>query len=167
MNKLFIFISALLASLALTACGSTTTRGAPPAAAEAAPQAVEAAGSGSVQRVRMVINGQDEVLINIDQTPSGRDFLALLPLELTMKDYNSTEKISDLPRRLTTQSAPPGIEPAAGTFAYYAPWGNLAIFYRDYRYSNNLLRLGFIESGLDKVRSQSGDFHIRLELTGT
>lgn len=167
MNKLFIFISALLASLALTACSSTTTRGAPPAAAAAAPQAVEAAGSGSVQRVRMVINGQDEVLINIDPTPSGRDFLSLLPLELTLKDYNSTEKISDLPRRLTTQSAPPGIEPAAGTFAYYAPWGNLAIFYRDYRYSNNLLRLGVIESGLEKVRSQRGDFHVRLELAAS
>lgn len=62
-----------------------------------------------------------------------------------------------------TQSAPPGIEPAAGTFAYYAPWGNLAIFFRDYRYSNNLLRLGVIESGLEKVQSQSGDFHVRLE----
>lgn len=39
----------------------------------------------------------------------------------------------------------------------------LAIFYRDYRYSNNLLRLGVIESGLEKVQSQSGDFHVRLE----
>lgn len=162
MKKLFIFITALLAVLALTACGSNKTQSAAPAAATTSAAQADAS-TNSAQRVRMVINGQDEVLVSIDPTPYGRDFLALLPLELTLKDYNGTEKISDLPRRLTTQSAPPGIEPAAGTFAYYAPWGNLAIFYRDYRYSNNLLRLGVIESGLEKVQSQSGDFHVRLE----
>lgn len=163
MKKMFIFITALLAVLALAACGSNKTQSAPPTTATT-PAAQTNESTNSAQRVRMVINGQDEVLVSIDPTPYGRDFLALLPLELTLKDYNNTEKISNLPRRLITQSAPPGIDPAAGTFAYYAPWGNLAIFYRDYRYSNNLMRLGVIESGLEKVQSQSGDFNVRLEL---
>jgi hypothetical protein len=31
-----------------------------------------------------------------------------------------------------------------GDITYYAPWGNLAIFYRDFGYSPGLVRLGHI-----------------------
>lgn len=31
-----------------------------------------------------------------------QDFISLLPLTLTLEDYASTEKISDLPERLST-----------------------------------------------------------------
>ncbi len=58
----------------------------------------------------------------------GRAGLAsLLPLSVTLTDYASTEKISDLPRRLATDGAPDGFDPSAGDIGYYAPWGNLAI----------------------------------------
>lgn len=78
---------------------------------------------------------------------AGRDFVSMLPLTLTFRDYASTEKIADLPRRLSTEGAPAGHEPSAGDFTYYAPWGNLAMFYRDFRYGNGLVPLGVIESG--------------------
>nr|WP_281843827.1 cyclophilin-like fold protein [Sinisalibacter aestuarii] len=42
----------------------------------------------------------------LDDTTAGRDFAALLPLELTLSDYHATEKIADLPRRLDTTDAP-------------------------------------------------------------
>ncbi|ACL66732.1 conserved hypothetical protein [Anaeromyxobacter dehalogenans 2CP-1] len=32
-----------------------------------------------------------------------RDFLSLLPLTLTLTDYDGTEKIADLPRKLSTR----------------------------------------------------------------
>lgn len=56
-----------------------------------------------------------------------RDFVSLLPLTLTLRDYAGTEKVSDLPSRLSTDGAPPGIDPTVGDITYYAPWGNLAI----------------------------------------
>jgi hypothetical protein len=37
----------------------------------------------------------------LNDSPAARDFAALLPLTLTLKDYAATEKISDLPRRLS------------------------------------------------------------------
>ena len=61
-----------------------------------------------------------------------REFISLLPLTLTLKDYAGTEKISDLPKRLSTEGAPSGSDPSVGDITYYAPWGNLAIFYRDF-----------------------------------
>jgi len=42
---------------------------------------------------------------------TSRDFISLLPLTLTIEDYAGTEKISYLPKRLSTEDAPSGIDP--------------------------------------------------------
>ena len=55
-------------------------------------------------------------------TATARDFASLLPLTLTLNDYAATEKISDLPRRLSTEGAPLGSDPSIGDVAYYSPW---------------------------------------------
>lgn len=80
-----------------------------------------------------------------------QDFISLLPLTLALEDYARTEKISDLPERLSTEDAPSGSDPAIGDIAYYAPWGNLAIFYRDFGYANGLVILGKIDSGVEAL----------------
>lgn len=53
----------------------------------------------------------------LDDTSAGRDFAALLPLTLTLRDFASAEKISDLPRRLDTSGAPAGTAGRAGDLA--------------------------------------------------
>jgi hypothetical protein len=88
----------------------------------------------------------------LDHHDSARDFVALLPLDLSLKDYAATEKIADLPRALTTQGAPAAYTPVAGDICFYAPWGNLAIFYSDGERSEGLVRLGRLDSGLDAIR---------------
>lgn len=84
----------------------------------------------------------------LDEGPAARDFASLLPLDVTLADYNRTEKVADLPRRLSTDGEPDGIDPALGDLAYYAPWGNLAIFYREFPFSRGLIRLGRIEGDI-------------------
>ncbi len=88
--------------------------------------------------IRLVIDGT-ELHGRLDDTAAGRDFASLLPLTLTISDFHATEKISDLPRKLNIKGAPAGSEPAAGDITYYAPWGNLALFYRDFAYSDGLV----------------------------
>jgi hypothetical protein len=102
-------------------------------------------------KVRIDIDGTALIATLVDSAPA-RDFASLLPLRLTLTDYAGTEKIGDLPRRLSTEGAPDGLEPAVGDVTYYAPWGNLAIFHRDAGYAVGLVRLGAIESGLDVLR---------------
>jgi hypothetical protein len=46
---------------------------------------------------------------------------------------------------------PSGTTAAAGDIAYYAPWGNLALFYRDFTFSEGLVRLGRLEPGAAEV----------------
>ena len=103
--------------------------------------------------IRMTMAGQI-ITASLDESDSARDFFAMLPLTLPLEDYAETEKIAYLPRKLTTQTAPEGIDPQVGDIAYYAPWGNLAIYYRDFGYSSGLIRLGRITSGLDALTAQ-------------
>lgn len=98
-------------------------------------------------------NGVVVATATLDDHDSARDFVTLLPLTLTFKDYAATEKIADLPRALTTHGALPAYIPVAGDLCFYAPWGNLAIFYGDGERSESLVRLGRLDSGLDAIRS--------------
>jgi hypothetical protein len=114
--------------------------------------------------IRIVI---DDIVIqgSLDDTPAARDFAALLPLSLTLADFHGTERIADLPRRLATTEAPPGVEPRAGDITYYAPWGNLALFYRDFTYSAGLVRLGRLGTGAaDALAGLAADTPARIEL---
>jgi hypothetical protein len=101
-------------------------------------------------KIRIKIDGNELAATLIDNATS-RDFVSLLPLTLTLDDYGETEKISYLPRKLSTEGAPPGSDPSAGHVSYYAPWGNLAIFRKDFRYSTGLINLGKIDSGVDAL----------------
>ena len=104
--------------------------------------------------IKMTIAGQI-ITATLEESLSARDFFAMLPLTLPLEDYADTEKIAYLPRKLTTQGAPKGIDPNVGDLTYYAPWGNLAIFYRDFGYSTGLIKLGRIESGLSHLTTTS------------
>ena len=115
--------------------------------------------------MKLRITIEDAVLTaKLEDNAATRDFVSLLPLTLTLRDYAGTEKVSDLPRRLSTEGAPPGADPEVADLAYYAPWGNLAIYYRDFGYSTGLIRLGRIESGIEKLAKARGDLTARLEL---
>lgn len=114
-------------------------------------------------KIQMTENGTVIATATLDNNDSARDFAALLPLNLKLKDYASTEKIADLPRALSIQGAPGAYKPLAGDISFFAPWGNLAIFYRDGHLSSGLVRLGRVDSGLDALQ-RTGSGALRIEL---
>lgn len=101
-------------------------------------------------KIRIRMNGNEVTATLIDNATS-RDFASLLPLTLKLEDYGETEKIGYLPRKLSTEGAPPGSDPSVGDVSYYAPWGNLAIFRRDFRYSSGLIKLGKVDTGMEAL----------------
>ena len=113
-------------------------------------------------KIRLILEDRVITATLIDSKAT-QDFISLLPLTLTLEDYAGTEKISDLPRRLSTEDAPAGIDPAVGDITYYAPWGNLAIFHRDFGYSGGLVRLGKVDSGIEAFKVP-GSVRVRIEL---
>lgn len=115
-------------------------------------------------KVKLTFN-DNEIYALITNSNAGNDFLSLLPMNLKIEDFNGTEKISYLSKKLNTQNESDGITPKAGDITYYAPWGNLAIFYKNFRYSNNLIYLGRFEniSDISKLSNMKVDFEIRIE----
>ena len=93
-----------------------------------------------------------------------KDFIAMLPLTVTLEDYNKTEKIAGLPKRLSTSGAPDGYTPHKGDIAFYAPWGNLCIFYRDFRYSPALVQLGKIDGDGISTLTESDSVTITIDI---
>lgn len=112
-------------------------------------------------RIR-IIAGDTVLGATLEDSAASRDFAALLPLDLTLSDYHGIEKIADLPTRLSTDGAPAGVDPEVGDITYYAPWGNLALFYRGFGYSRGLVRLGRIEQGIERLAG-SGAITARIE----
>ncbi len=109
-----------------------------------------ATGTGTGDRIRLSFSC-GEILVRMEDNPAARDLLSMLPLTLAFEDYNSTEKVAYPPRKLKTDGAPGACDPNVGSLTCYAPWGNLALFYKDYGHSRGLVPLGTVESGLDKL----------------
>lgn len=116
----------------------------------------------SIMKINIRI-GDRTLTATLNDSKAAQDFASLLPLSLTLEDYNSTEKISPLPKRLSTSGAPSGFDPSVGDITYYAPWGNLAVFYKDFGYSTGLVSLGTIDAGAD-ILARPGPMQVRVEL---
>jgi hypothetical protein len=104
-----------------------------------------------------------ELTATLVDSQTTRDFISLLPLTLTLEEYAGTEKISYLSRKLSTEDAPAGSDPSIGDITYYAPWGNLAIFDKDFGYSRGLVILGKIDSGIE-ILQVPGPVNVMIEL---
>lgn len=114
------------------------------------------------RKLKMTVNGK-EVAITLYDTPAANALYDMLPLDLTFEDFNGIEKISYLSQGLPTEGKPDGCDPDVGDLCLYAPWGNLSIFYQDFRYSDSLIMLGHIDSGMDVISSMEEDFSVILE----
>ncbi|MCX8004006.1 MAG: cyclophilin-like fold protein [Burkholderiaceae bacterium] len=125
--------------------------------------AAPAAKPTTTQPVKIRITDGTLVLTaTLEDSAPAADFASMLPLSLALEDYAATEKIAYLPRKLKTTGAPAGIDPEPGDLAYYAPWGNLAIYYRDAVFANGLVRLGRLDGGVPTLE-RFGRTKVRIE----
>jgi len=115
-----------------------------------------------MKKLKITVAGQT-LTATLEDNPTARDFASLLPLTMDLTDYNQTEKIYTLSRKLTTEGAPASIDPEIGDLTYYAPWGNLAIFYKDFRTSSGLIRIGKIEGDMSMLSVQGTISNVTIE----
>ena len=116
----------------------------------------------TVKKLKMTVDGQ-EVYITLYDTPAATALYDMCPLDLNFEDFNGIEKISYLPSELPTDGEPDGCDPDIGDLCLYAPWGNISVFYEDFRYSDGLIMLGHIDSGVEILAGHENDFAVRLE----
>ena len=103
-----------------------------------------ARGQDGPGRLRVSFDGQ-VATYRLADNPTVRDLLSMLPLELEIRDFSNNEKIVHLPRRLDEGGFAPFDDETPGDLCYFLGWGNLALFHDDYRFRDDLIRLGHIE----------------------
>ena len=104
-----------------------------------------------------------DVTVGAD-TPTTRDFLALLPLTIELEDLNGREKIGYPPRELDVDGTP-GSDPENGDLIYFTPWGNLGFYYdaAGIGYSDQTLHIGTYQADLDQLdRLAGGDVTVEV-----
>ena len=156
------FVTQEAAALAAIALPGALTRTA--AAQEATPARATPEPDMGETRVRFTTSDA-EIIVRIADNPTSRDFVSMLPLTLEFEDLNAMEKISYLPRELTSEGSTGG-PPSNGDLIYFVPWGNLGFFYdaerRDASYDDQVILIGTIETG-DELLDELETGPVRVE----
>jgi len=116
-----IALVALAMALISAACGANSSA-APGSAAERDPT------RPNRMKIRLSVEGKELTATLIDSQTS-RDFIALLPLTLTMDDLFRREKYGPLPRALSKGEPTHSYE--IGDIGYWSPGPDVAIYYRN------------------------------------
>lgn len=112
--------------------------------------------------IKFIVSGQEFSAVLYD-TPAANALYAQLPLTLTFEDFNGIEKIAYMDNKLPTAGEKMEFDPNVGDICLYAPWGNLSLFYKDFRNSQGLVSLGHLTNGIEFFAGQQNNFTVRIE----
>lgn len=99
--------------------------------------------------------GENTVIYELNDSTAAASLYQQLPITLEVEDFSTNEKIFYPAQTLDTTDAPLA-EGGAGTLAYYAPWGDVVMFYGDYHSNPALFELGHVVSGGSLISQMSG-----------
>ena len=89
-----------------------------------------------------VVIGDTTLTGRLFDNATARDFASQLPMTLTFSDLHGVEKGTPLPRKLSVDGMPAGDDPQIGDLGYWAPDGNLVLYYGDVAYWTGIMRIG-------------------------
>jgi len=99
-------------------------------------------------------------VFELNDSSAARDLYAQLPLSISVENYGGNEKIFYPPNKLDTTDTPQANAHATGTLAYYAPWGDVVMFYGRFGAAAGLYTLGHAVSGSEHIQGMSGTIRI-------
>lgn len=118
--------------------------------------------NNTAMKINITVGGRTITATMVDNA-AARDLSSRLPLEITLNDYNNTtEKIFYPDPALKTEGVKRGCAPVPGDITIYAPWGNVAIFCKNWSYSNDLIKIGHIDGDGISALTVSGDVKVKI-----
>jgi len=96
-------------------------------------------------RIQITV-GNERFSATLTDSAAGRDLVAQLPVTIDMVDHGSVEKTGPLPAPLSVHGQPDGADPDPGDLGYYAPGGDLVLYYGDQSYFPGIVILGRLDS---------------------
>lgn len=97
--------------------------------------------------------GSENFSVIYQDNPTVRSLIEQMPFMVELEDYANLEKIFYPDPALSTKNAPDGAEAIKGDVMYYAPWDDVAIFYKDFKYAKGLIPLGHIQQIDDLIEA--------------
>ena len=133
-------------------------------AAESAADALESAAltaeiTGGMQMKIRVRAGETAIDYVLNDSQAARDLYEQLPLTLEVENFSTNEKVFYPPEELDVRDAPMA-DAGLGTLAYYAPWGDVVMFYDAFGRGSGLYELGEAASGEEKIETLSGTIEV-------
>ncbi|OIQ50130.1 hypothetical protein BerOc1_02060 [Pseudodesulfovibrio hydrargyri] len=113
-------------------------------------------------RITVKANGKT-IVFELNDSQASKDLYAQLPLDIDVENYSSNEKIYYPPKKLGTSNTPLVKAAKPGTLAYYAPWGDVVMFFGTFGSASGLYELGKAVQGGDQIPSLSGTLRIEAE----
>jgi len=112
----------------------------PGLAADGEPPKARAGDSRGNKQMWMTVAGTQRFAVTLEDNPTARAFLQMLPMSLEMPDLNDNEKHVRLPRSLPTSATRPGTIRTGDLMLY----GNdtLVVFYKTFPSSYSYTRIG-------------------------
>ena len=98
--------------------------------------------AGDIRTMRISVQcGGNTVVYQLNDSPAAVSLYEQLPRDLEVEDFSDNEG-------------------GAGTLAYYAPWGDVVMFYGDYRQNSSLFELGHAVSGEEHIAGMTGTIRV-------
>ncbi|WP_320172400.1 cyclophilin-like fold protein [Maridesulfovibrio sp.] len=113
----------------------------------------------TVMQIKVQANGQ-EVVFELNDSQASKDLYAQLPIDIKVENYSSNEKIFYPAKKLGTANTPLVKSARTGTLAYYAPWGDVVMFYGSFGSASGLYELGHAVQGSENIRKLSGTIRV-------
>ena len=129
-------------------------------AAGPAPGKEEADRTKEAETMRISVTASgNTVLFELNDSRAAKALYAQLPLTAEIEDFSTNEKVFYPPDKLDTAETPLA-DAGKGTLAYYAPWGDVVMFYDRFGSGGGLYALGQAVSGEDLIETFSGSAEI-------
>ncbi len=117
------------------------------------------ANDGEKMKITVHSNGNITVF-KLNNSQAAKELYDQLPLSIEVEDYSHNEKIFYPPKKLGTSNTPLA-DAKNGTLAYYAPWGDVVMFYEDFGTASGLYELGHAVSGVEHIKDMFGTIEIK------
>ena len=112
------------------------------------------------ESMQIYIESQDiKIVYKLNDSDAASSLLNLLPLELKVEDYADMEKIFYPPKGLSITNTPLS-KAKKYELAYYAPWKDVVMFYKDFTPASGLYSLGQCVNGCEYIHKLSGKIKI-------
>lgn len=106
-------------------------------------------------QLRMTDQARHQVTIALNNSKAAQDLVNQNPSSVKIGNYSNDEKTFYPDKDLDLANTPKA-NAVVGTLAYFAPWGDVCLFYRDFGSDPGLYELGTTTSGKNDISKLSG-----------